>query len=113
MTKEHHLDHTISYSNTLFKTGSDSIEATLRRRRNLSAGFVAHMEDTRPPKCVMFGELVGGVGCVGGQEKEWMRCFLEDHGTFGINANLWTTAAQDEGEGCRTAEQGAERSMAK
>ena len=27
------------------------------------------MEDTRLPKCVMFGELVGGVGCVGGEKK--------------------------------------------
>ena len=57
------------------------------------------MEDTRPPKCVMFRELVEGAGCVGGQEKEWRRCFLDDLGTFDINANLWTTAAQDEGEG--------------
>ena len=40
------------------KTGSESIEATLRRRRVLFAGFVARMEDTRQPKCVMFGELV-------------------------------------------------------
>ena len=53
------------------------------------------MEDTRLPKCVMFGELVRGAGCVGGQEKEWMGCF------------------QDEGESRRTAEQGAEHSMAK
>ena len=28
------------------------------------------MEDTRLPKCVMFVELVGGAGCVGGQEKD-------------------------------------------
>ena len=43
------------------KTGSESTEAIMRRRRTLSAGFVAHMEDTRLPKCVMFGEqLVGG-----------------------------------------------------
>ena len=27
------------------------------------------MEDTRLPKCVMFGEMVGGAGCGGGQEK--------------------------------------------
>ena len=27
------------------------------------------MEDTRLLKYVMFGELVGGVGCVGGQGK--------------------------------------------
>ena len=33
------------------------------------AGFVARMEDTRLPKCVMFGEMVGGAGFVGGQEK--------------------------------------------
>ena len=32
--------------------------------------FVARMEDTRLSKCAMFGELVGGAGCVGGQGKE-------------------------------------------
>ena len=51
------------------------------------AGFVARMEDTRLPKCVMFGELVGGAGCVVDQEKEWMGCFLEDLRAFGINAD--------------------------
>ena len=46
------------------------------------------MEDTRLPKCVMFGEImVGGAGCVGGQEKEWMGCFLDDLRPFGINAD--------------------------
>ena len=63
------------------------------------------MEDTRLPKCVMFGEMVGGAGCVGGQGKEWMGCFLDDLRAFGINADQWTTAAQDEGEWCETAEQ--------
>ena len=75
-------DHPISYLDTLLKTGSESIEATLRRRRILFAGFVAHMEDTRLPKCVMFGESVGGAGCVGGQDKEWMGCFLDDLKSF-------------------------------
>ncbi|CAM9460921.1 unnamed protein product [Ascophyllum nodosum] len=56
----------------LIKTGSESIMATIRRRRILCAGFVARMEDTRPPKCAMFRELVGGAGCVWGREKnEW------------------------------------------
>ena len=77
------------------------------------AGFVARMEDTRLAKCVMFGELGGGAGCVGGQEKEWMGCFPDDLKDFGINADQWTTAAQDEGEWRRTAEQGVERFMAK
>ena len=71
------------------------------------------MEDTRLPKCVMFGEMVGGADCVGGREKEWMGCFLDDLRAFGINADQWTTAAQDEGEWRRTAEQGAEHFMAK
>ena len=79
----------------------------------LFAGFVARMEDTRLPKCVMFGELVGSTGCVGGQKKEWMECFLDNLRAFGINADQWTTAAQDEEEWRRTAEQGAEHFVAK
>ena len=67
--KHNRADHLISYLDTLIKTGSESIEATLRRRRILFAGFVARMDDTRLPKCVMFGEMVGGAGCVGDQEK--------------------------------------------
>ena len=57
--------------------------------------------------------MVGGAGCVGGQEKEWMGCFLDDLRAFGLNADQWTTAAQDEGKWRKTAEQGAERFMAK
>ena len=52
--KHNRTDHSISYLDTLIKTGSESIEATIRRRRILFAGFVARMEDTRLPKCVMF-----------------------------------------------------------
>ena len=44
------------------------------------AGLVARMDNnTRLPKCVMFGEeLVWGAGCVGDQEKERMGCFLDN-----------------------------------
>ena len=35
---------------------------------------------------------------MGGQEKEWMAYFLDDVKAFGINADQWTTAAQDKGE---------------
>ena len=42
-----------------------------------------------------------------------MRCFLDGLRVFGINADQWTTAAQDEGEWRRKAEQGAEHFMAK
>ena len=67
--KHNRADHPISYLDTLIKTGSESIEPTLRRRRILFAGFVVIMEDTRLLKSVMFGELLGDAGCVGGQEK--------------------------------------------
>ena len=95
------------------KTGSESIKASTRRRRILFEGFVARMEDTRLPMFVMFGELMGGACCVGEQEKEWMGYFLDDLRAFGINDDQWTTAAQDEGEWCKTAEQGEGRFMAK
>ena len=45
--KRNRADYPISYLDTLLKTGSESIKATLRRRRILFAGFVARMEDTR------------------------------------------------------------------
>ena len=51
------------------KTESDSIEVIMRRRRTLLARFVARRENTGLPKNVMFRELTGGVGCVGGYEK--------------------------------------------
>ena len=111
--KQNRTYHPISYLDTLLKTGSESIETTLRRRRILIWGFVVRMENTRLPKCVMFGGMGGGAGCVGSQEKEWMGCFLDDHRAFGINADQWTTAAQEEGEWRRTAEQEAEHFMAK
>ena len=72
--KHNPADHPISYLDTLLKTRTENVEATSSRRRILFAGSVARMEDTRLPKCVMFKEMVGGAGCVGGQEKEWMGC---------------------------------------
>ena len=82
----------------------------MRKRRILLAEFVARMEDTRLPKCMAFGGLVRGAGCVGGQEKEWMRGLLDDLRAFGINADHWTTAVRRDEEEChKTAEKGAER----
>ena len=71
------------------------------------------MEDTRLPKCVMFGGMVWGAGCVRGQEKEWMLCFLNDLRALDIIADQWTTAAQDEGEWRRRTEQGSGQFIAK
>ena len=44
------------------------------------------------------GRIDGGRGLCGGQEKEWMGCFLDDLRASGINADQWTIAAQGEGE---------------
>ena len=66
--QNNHTDNSISNLDTVMKTGSESIEAIKRRRRILFAAFVAPMEDRRLPKSVMFEQLLGGVGCVGGQE---------------------------------------------
>ena len=71
------------------------------------------MEDTRLPKCVMLGELVGAKVSSGGQEKERMGCLLDDVRAFGMKTDQWTTAAQDEGEWYRAAKEGAELFMTK
>ena len=54
---------------------------------------------------VMFGELVGGAGCVGGHGKKsgWGVFWTTSELAFGINADQWTTTAQDEGEYRKTA----------
>ena len=67
-----HRGDRLSYADALAKTASESIEAIVRRRRILFADFVARMGEERLPQRVMFGELVGGKGYSGGQEKDWM-----------------------------------------
>ena len=42
---------------------------------------------------------------MGGQEKQWMGCFVDDLRAFGINADQWTTVAQDEREWRRAAQE--------
>ena len=56
---------------------------------------------------------MGGAGCVRRQEKEWKGYLPDDLRAFGIDADDWTTATQDEGDRRNTAEQEAERLMAK
>ena len=66
------------------------------------------MEDTRLPKCVMFGELVGRAVFPGGQEKESMGCLLDDLRAFGIKTDQWTIVAQEADKWYKTANKGAE-----
>ena len=48
---------------------------------------------------------------MGGQEKEWTGCLLDDLRCFGINADQWAIVAPDEEEWRKTDEQRAERFM--
>ena len=65
--KQKREDHTLSYADALVKIDFLSIEATVRRRRTLFAGFVARMGEERLLRRVMFGEMLGGKGYSGGQ----------------------------------------------
>ena len=79
----------------------------------LFAGFVTRMGEERLPQRVMFGELVGGKGFSGGQEKDWMVCLEEDMSAFGIMFEGWRKASQKAGRWFRRVEEGAESFMRK
>ena len=111
--KHNRADHPISCLDPLIETGIDSIEATLRRRRILFAGFVARMEEMRLPKCVIFGELVVGRGLCGGPGKRVGGVFPERSQSFRHRRRSVDGCSPDEGKWCRTAEQGAEHFVAK
>ena len=76
--------HVLSYADALSKTGCESVETRVRKRRILFAGFVARMGNERLPKRVMFGELEGGKGYVGGQEQDWIGCLEHDLSLFNL-----------------------------
>ena len=60
-------NHTLSYADALAKTASERMEAIMRKRRIVFAGFVARIAEGRLSQRVMFGELVGGEGYSGGK----------------------------------------------
>ena len=91
-------DHTLSYVNALAKTASESKEAIVRKPRILFAGFVARMGGERLQQRVTFGELVGGKGYSGGQEKDWMDHLKEDMLVFGMGFEGQRKAAQKAGK---------------
>ena len=101
-------DLTLSYADALAKTASESIEAIVRKRRILSAGFVARMGEERLPQRVMFGEFVGDKGYSGGQEKDWLVHLEEDVSLVRMEFEGWRKAAQKAGRWFRRIEEGAE-----
>ena len=61
--------HTLLYADALAKTASESIEAIVRKRRILFAGFVARMGEERLPQRVCLGSLLGVRATQGGKRK--------------------------------------------
>ena len=106
-------DHTLSHADALAKTASESIEAIVRKRRMLFGGFVARVGEERLPQRVMFGELVGGKGYSGGQEKDWLVHLKDDMLVFGMKFEAWRKAAKKAGRWFRRVEEGAELFMRK
>ena len=104
----------MSYAKALKKTGSQSVEATIRQRRLLFAGALARQDDKRLPKRLLFAErLEGGQDPGPGQPAQhWQKSLRDDfkafgalHGstpsdrrTFGVDRLVWTEAAR-KGEG--------------
>ena len=104
----------MSYAKALKKTGSQSVEATIRQRRLLFAGALARQDDKRLPKRLLFAErLEGGQDSGPGQPAQhWQKSLRDDfkafgalHGstpsdrrTFGVDRLVWTEAAR-KGEG--------------
>ena len=78
--KHNRADHPISYLDTLIKTGSESIEAALRRKRIVFAGFVARME-IQDSLSVLCSENWWGARAV---------CVWGGGGGWGVS---WTTSA--------------------
>ena len=71
------------------------------------------MEDKRLPKCLMFGELVGGRGLCGGLGKQVDRVFLGRPQSFRHQRRPVEGSSPGREVWRRTAEQGVEHFMAK
>ena len=66
------------------------------------------MGEKRLPQRVMVGELVGGKGYSGGQEKDCLAHLKEDISVFGMKFEGLRKAAQKAGRWFRRVEEGAE-----
>ena len=102
-----------SYVKALKKSGSQSVEATIRQRRLLFAGALARLGDKRLLKRLFAERLEGGEDPGPGQPAQhWQKSLRDDfkafgalHGstptdrrTFGVGRLVWTEAAR-KGEG--------------
>ena len=71
-------------------------EMYVRKARLRWAGHVSRMDDSRLPKKVLFGDIVGkGEARRGNPGKKWFGCFQEDLELVDIKFGQWTVKAKD------------------
>ena len=111
--KENKTDHVMSYQSVLEKTGCETIETTVRRRRLLLAGNIARMDKTRLPKRMMYGRIAddgrprGGLG----KKKSWAGCLKDDFGKFVMETAEWEKGAMVKSVWKEKVAEGAVKSM--
>ena len=103
-------DHTLSYADALAQTGSESVEAIVRKNGGfcLRDSWRVWGGEERLPQRGLFGEFFGGKGYSGGQEKDWMDHLKEDMSVFGTKIEGWRKTARKASRWFRRVEEGAE-----
>ena len=97
------------YVDALEKTGCESLETTIRRRRLLLAGFLHRQSDERLTRRLLYGGLVNGAKRRRGRpEKSWWTCLLDDLKAFGIDPDTWHSLARSRQGWYERVSQGAE-----
>ena len=70
----------------------------ITQEADLVCGICGAHEGYETPEVRDVRGIGGGHGLCGGPGKKWMGSFLDDLRAFGVNADQWTTAVQNEGE---------------
>jgi hypothetical protein len=86
----------------LNRVGLRPMENYVRYHRMRWAGHVRRMEDSRLPKRVLFGELVGGKRAPGRPRARWEKSLEEDVELVSIPYAQWTTKADDRVSWCNS-----------
>ena len=113
--KKKRTDHLLSYRLALEKTGSESIETMVRRRRLVLAASILRLGDHRLSKRLMVGVLRDGTGShrVGRPEQSSWQCLTDDRTVFGMLEPQWQLLANDCDVWAEMVDRGATTFMAK
>ena len=76
-------------------TGMCPLENMVRKYRLRWLGHVRRMDDSRIPKRVLFGEVVGGKQGPGRPKANWMNCVEKDCQKCNIPSGQWQALSKD------------------